>query len=126
MHTLKTLHTLNYRVKQGPELPLGLSDHAMINMGNEKVLIIGGKNSGVDVSSWTLICYHKHDHFSFGPSLIQGRSRHAAGIVTDEATMERLVLVAGGSNYSDHFKSTEILKGNMWFSGKIVLLSESK
>ena len=101
-----------------PELPLGISDHAMINMGNEEVLIIGGIKSDFDVTPWTLIYHHKHDHFSFGPSLIQARSRHAAGIVTDEATMERLVIVTRGSQYADYFKSTEILKGNMWFSGK--------
>ena len=53
--------------------------------------------------------------WSNGPSLLEGRSHHAAGIVTDEVTNENFVVVTG----SEHLKSTEILKDGKWVQGKL-------
>ena len=103
---------------QGPVLLYSVVGHAMINMENEKTMVIGG---------WTgsyLAQIHTYDHYhkiwSVEPSLIQARVSHAAGIVTDEATMDTYAIVTGGydSVYYDMFKSTEILKGDTWSSGK--------
>ena len=63
-------------------------------------------------------CNQNYNKWSHGPSLIQGREDHAAGILTDEATMEKFVLVTGGmDSYSKELKSTEILRQDMWSSG---------
>ena len=53
-----------------------------------------------------------------GPSLIQARGWHAAGIVTDEVTGEHFVAVTGGYYYG-FLDSTEILQDGEWVQGKI-------
>ena len=63
----------------------------------------------------THIYDHYHEIWSVGPSLIQARMFHAAGIVTDEATMATYAIVTGGY-YGGSLKSTEILKGDAWSS----------
>ena len=101
---------------QGTELPYALSSHAMINMENKNTMIIGGyTESGRTAQTHTYNHYHKI--WSVGPSLIQARYWHAAGIVTDEATMDTYPIVTGGWNINQ-LKSTEILKGHTWSSGK--------
>ena len=101
---------------QGPALPYALSSHAMINMENGKTMVIGGwTESGAPN---THIFNHYNEVWSVGPSLIKVRYLHAAGIVTDEATMNTYAIVTGGHDGSSFFKSTEILKGHTWSSGK--------
>ena len=107
---------------QGPELPIALSSHAMINIGIAKSVVIGGL-SGYDVSSaQTFIYHHNHGNWSYGPSLIQARRLHAAGIITDEVTHETHAIVTGGSLVMlvsvVISKSTEILKGGSWTLGE--------
>ena len=53
-----------------------------------------------------------------GPSLMQGRYGHAAGIFTDEETGEHFVAVTGGLNFGN-LDSTEILQEGEWIQGKI-------
>ena len=65
--------------------------------------------------------YHNHNHgnWSDGPELLQARVSFAAGIVTDEETQEKLVVVTGGlGNDSFSLNSTEILIGKEWSLGK--------
>ena len=65
--------------------------------------------------------YHNHNHgnWSDGPELLQARVSFAAGIVTDEATQEKLVVVTGGlGNDGISLNSTEILIGKEWSLGK--------
>ena len=101
---------------QGPELPRGVEGHAMINIGNDKTVVIGGiTGSG---SAQTFIYNHNHGNWSYGPSLIQARIDHAAGIVTDEVTHETLTIVTGGIFSGVFLKSTEILKGGSWTLGE--------
>ena len=51
--------------------------------------------------------------------MLQARVSFAAGIVTDEHTQEKLVVVAGGiSNDDIYLNSTEILIGKEWSLGK--------
>ena len=108
---------MNYYLMQGPGLPIGIFHHAIVEIGNEKVMLIGGRKR-LDISAQTYI-YNKTDNdWLFGPLMIQAREDHAAGILTDEATMEKFVLVTGGmDSYSKELKSTEILRQDMWSSG---------
>ena len=102
---------------QGPSLPIGIFHHAIVEFGNEKVMVIGGRN-GLDISAQTYIYIKNDNEWLDGPSMIQKREDHAAGILTDEATMEKFVLVTGGmDSYGYELKSTEILKQDKWSSG---------
>ena len=109
---------------QGPGLPIGIFHHAIVEFRNEKVMVIGGRN-GFDVSAQTYI-YNKIDNeWLLGPSMIQAREDHAAGILTDEATMEKFVLVTGGmDSYGNELKSTEILKQDKWSLGNNLFLTK--
>ena len=68
---------------------------------------------------------HNEDKWIKGPSLIQARGTHAAGIVTDEVTDEHFVTVTGGSYESDtafHLDSSEILQDREWVQGTMNIL----
>ena len=101
---------------QGPELPIAVYRHAVINIGNDKTVVICG-DTGSYSSAQTFIYNHNHGNWSYGPSLIQARTYHAAGIVTDEVTHETHAIVTGGFS-SSYLKSTEILKGGSWTLGE--------
>ena len=61
---------------------------------------------------------HNEGEWITGSNLIEARSVHAAGIVTDVVTDEQLVAVTGG--WSCHvLTSTEILQDGEWVQGKI-------
>ena len=61
---------------------------------------------------------HNEGEWINGSSLIEARSVHAAGIITDVVTDEQLVAVTGG--WSCHvLTSTEILQDGEWVQGKI-------
>ena len=109
---------------QGPWLPIGIFHHAIVEFRNEKVMVIGGRN-GFDVSAQTYIYNKNNNEWLLGPSMIQAREDHAAGSLTDEATMEKFVLVTGGmDSYGNELKSTEILKQDKWSSGNNQFLSK--
>ena len=58
----------------------------------------------------------------------QGRGAHAIGIVTDEVTQEKLIIVTGGYGYDMNIKNyntdisntTEVLFDGVWSIGKIM------
>ena len=101
---------------QGPELPIAVNRHAMINIGNNKTVVIGG-DIGSD-SAHTFIYNHYYGNWSYGPSsLFLARYWHAAGIVTDEVTHETHAIVTGGYS-GGYLNSTEILKGGSWTLGE--------
>ena len=103
----------------GPDLPIGLYRHAMIAINSSCSMVIGGySNYGYAL---TYFYDHNEGEWNTGPSLIQGRFWHAAGIVTDEVTDEHFVAVTGGSNAfgsSGVLESTEILQDGEWVQGK--------
>ena len=103
----------------GPDLPIALFHHAMVAINSTCSMVIGGKDSnGYSASTH----YYDRDQGEWfnGPSLMQSRSFHAAGIVTDEVTDEDFVAVTGGLLILHYFDSTEILQDGMWVQGKII------
>ena len=85
-------------------------------------------------SGKTMYYNHNHGNWSDGPKLIKERYDHAAGIVTDEATLDVFVVVTGGTDGSYSYdvvngslrnilNSTEILVGGVWSIGKKDFLS---
>ena len=101
----------------GPDLPMALGKHAMVAINNTCCMVIGGYSEGKSAS--TFYYYHNEGEWTTGPSLMQARTKHAAGIVTDEVTDEHFIAVTGGEGYSGYFDSTEILKDGEWVQGKI-------
>ena len=100
----------------GPDLPMALYHHAMVAINSTCSMVIGG-SSGVTSAS-TFYYDHNEGEWTTGPSLMEARDGHAAGIVTDEVTDENFVAVTGGFG-SEILDSTEILQDGEWFQGKI-------
>ena len=116
----------------GPKVPIALYMHAMINTRNDLTMVIGGITTEYDeytghYSAKTFYYNHNYGNWSEGPELNQARTSHAVGIVTDEATQEKLVIVTGGSNNEImKLKSTEILISEVWSLGKKKLIELCK
>ena len=74
---------------------------------------------GFGYSAKTFYYNHNYGNWSDGPKLNQGRKDHAVGIVTDEATQEKLVTVTGGwDGPPNTLKSTEVLLAGTWSIGE--------
>ena len=82
----------------GPNLPMIVWSHAMVAINRTCSMVIGGV-------SYTNYAYYFASTFFYdqnegewitGPSLMQARESHGAGIITDELTDEDFVVVTGG------------------------------
>jgi hypothetical protein len=104
-------------VTPGPELPLPLYQHSMININDTLMLIIGGFSSGNIAQKKTYFVDKQNQEWSDGPELITARRLLAAGIVNDEVTQEKLIIATGGYDGSSYLKSTEILIDGQWSLG---------
>jgi hypothetical protein len=102
----------------GPNLPIPISFHALVAIDNTLSLIIGGDTTG-GITPTTHYFDHQAHNWIQGPDLMQSRSGHAAGIVTDEVTTEKLVIVTGGEHNGILLDSTEMLINSQWNQGKI-------
>jgi len=100
----------------GPALPIAISGHTLVAISSTFSLIIGGYSEGVTLSS-TYLYNHVGGLWIDGPNLMQARQFHAAGIVTDEATKEELVLVTGGYFNGIGLDSIEIFLDGEWSPG---------
>ena len=100
----------------GPDLPMALEFHAMVAINSTCSMVIGGEQDYTSAS--TFFYDHNEGEWINGPSLMQARAWHAAGIVTDEVTDENYVAVTGGIG-SGYLDSTEILQDGNWVQGNI-------
>lgn len=102
----------------GPELPIGINRHAMVAINSTSSLIVGG-SLDVEVQLSSTYFYNQiAREWIDGPNLMQARRNHAAGIVTDEETKEKLVIVTGGYFIGVILDSTELLFNDEWNPGK--------
>ena len=111
----------------GPELPITLTLHTMINIRHDLTMVIAGETLGNFSIAKTFNYHHNQGNWFDGPELNQGRQEHAVGIVTDEVTQEKLVIVTAGCYYHSNsagygqwhnLKSTEILISDVWSLGE--------
>jgi hypothetical protein len=102
----------------GPDMPMALESHAMVAINSTCSLVIGGFPGEGAVSS-TFFYDHNEGEWITGPTLMHGRSGHAAGIVTDKVTHEDFVVVTGGWAVGYPMDSTEILQDGNWVQGEI-------
>ena len=103
----------------GPDLPIALYFHAIVAINRTCTMVIGGRSDGSYASTFF---YNRNEgEWITGPSLIQGRRFHAAGMVTNEESDEHFVAVTGGLSTGDigSLYSTEILQDGEWVQGKI-------
>ena len=102
----------------GPDLQMALYGHAMVAINKTCSMVIGGRNW--PIYPYTFFYDHSEDEWMInGPSLMQARAHHAAGIVTDDVTDEHFAVVTGGGGTSSLLDSTEILQDGNWVEGKI-------
>ena len=94
----------------------------MVAFNNSCSMIIGGYTDyWHDISRSTLFYNHIKKSWSDGPMLRQGRVDHAAGVVTDEFTNEKLIVATGGSlslSSDTTLDTIEVLFDNQWHIGK--------
>ena len=104
----------------GPNLPVELGGHEMVAINSSYSMVIGGHggSSGHVTSRMTYYYDHTDHHWIDGPAMISNRFDFAAGIATDEVTMEKLVIVTGGRTFYSRLSSTEVLLGNQWLQGE--------
>jgi hypothetical protein len=120
----------------GPNLTQALTNHAMVAINKTCSMVIGGYSASTffneepeqNQQNRTFFYDHNEGEWITGPSMMQARMSHAAGIVTDDVTDEPLVAVTGGitggRNYSHGWfflDSTEILQDGEWVQGKIII-----
>ena len=103
----------------GPNLPIPTVSHALVAIDNTLSLLIGGLNIENAPIQTTHYFDHQAHNWIQGPDLMQARINHAAGVVTDEVTTEKLVIVTGGDFNGVLLDSSEILFNNQWNQGKI-------
>jgi len=88
----------------------------MVNINSTHTFFIGGKTP----DSWkstnkTWFYNHVDEIFIDGPKLNTARFFHAAGLLLDSVTQEKLVVVtAGSSNGYEFLDSTEIFRDGKW------------
>jgi hypothetical protein len=107
----------------GPDLTMVLASHAMVAINSTCSMVIGGYSNNTNYAL-TFFYDRIEGEWVNGPSLIEARHSHAAGIITDEMTGEDFVAVTGGTvtggnHHSDYLDSTEILQDGEWVQGKI-------
>ena len=111
------------RTMFGPNLPMAHQWHygyAIVAINRTCSMVIGGHDFFPDdYSASTYIYDHNQGEWINGPSLIQARYLHAAGIVTDAVTDEQFVAVTGGFYYPDYLDITELLQDGEWVEGKL-------
>ena len=97
----------------------------LVNINDTYSIIIGGESNYCEnaVCASTYYYNHEAEQWIEGPNLIQGRRYHAAGVLFDKYTLQKIVIVTGGGNRKDGntdtlFDSTEMLIANQWVSGK--------
>ena len=112
----------------GPDMPMYLVRHAMVAINSTCTMVIGGDTaSGTSAPSTASTFFYDHYESEWinGPSLMQERAYHAAGIVTDEVTDETFVAVTGGENL-EFLNSTEILQDGEWVQGNMIDMLSSE
>ena len=105
----------------GPGMPIYVQNHALVAIDNTLSMLIGGWGGWFTAILTPTTHYFDHQAHNWvqGPDLMKSRLGHAAGIVTDEVTTEKLVIVTGGEHNGIKLDSTEILFNSQWNQGNI-------
>ena len=84
-------------------------------------MLIRGATNGNLFSNSTWYYNHATQTFKPGPTLLEGRYRHTAGIVLDHTTNQKIIVVVGGlgtgGSAGYELDSTEMLENDQWKPG---------
>lgn len=105
--------------RPGPNLPISVASLTLVAINDTCSMLIGGETPGGVDSNSTFYFQHEGQIWTQGPDLIKARQDHAAGIVTDEETLEKFVVATGGEVNGIKLDSTEILIDLLWNNGKL-------
>ena len=107
-------------VIDGPDLPTAVESHAITAINSTVSILSGGSTYANSYSSQTWFYNHETETFSSGPTLLQGRKRHASATIVDKVTKAKIPVVTGGwSGNNGNLDSTEFLIDGQWQTGKI-------
>ena len=116
--------------RPGPEMPIALASHEIVAFNESVFMIIGGVRFGSKDSlnsALTFYYFEESKAWVEGPTLIEARSGHVAGFVTDTDTNERILIVAGGYS-GDYLDSVELFfeqNSNEWVPGNTVIFGNN-
>ena len=109
--------------EDGPNIPTGLINHAMVNINETASLLIGGQSGSDGIASdKTWFFNHISKEFTVGPSLNIARYGHSASVIIDSVSREQIIVVTGGHDSENEIiDSTEILQQENWEQGDLHL-----
>ena len=91
------------------EMPLALRGHTIVNIEDDVFMLIGGQNSSEHIFKETFIKIGTME-WTEGPPLNIARCFHTSGLITDQITQKKSVVVVGGETTGDQvLTSIEIL-----------------
>ena len=89
-------------------MPLALMRHTILEIEANVYMLIGGRNSSNKATQNTYL-KKGNQKWTRGPDLQEVRYNHASGILTDQITLKKSVVVVGGGNYTLVLKTVEFL-----------------
>ena len=124
MNTTK-FFSLDKPPQKGPNLPFGVSNHAMVQVSPRAIYLIGGFQDGIITNKTWIIDPTNNFEVRKGPSLNEPRILHSCGKLM--LNNKVYIVVAGGQNTDsdglslDGINSVEILDtslpGQKWIKG---------
>ena len=89
-------------------MPLALDSHTILEIEANVYMLIGGMNSSMKATQNTYL-KKGNQKWTQGPDLREARYFHASGILTDQITLKKSVVVVGGGNITHDLKTVEFL-----------------
>ena len=120
--TLKTSEIINVdgEVRDGPDLPIALLQHAMSKINDTVSLLSGGVTNMNTASAQTWFYNHDTEAFTSGPDLMESRLDHGSAMNVDRVTKAKIAVVTGGACCNGNvMDSTEMLINGQWQAGTI-------
>ena len=105
-------------MKVGPQLPIAIYYHKMVNIRHNLTMVVGGKLYtrlfDTSIGDWDIqhsfstqsfIYNHATGKWTNISGLNEARAEHAAGLIIDDATQEKIVVVTGGHRIVQGYKN---------------------
>ena len=105
------------------QLPEAVHFHAVVNIDQSTIFLIGGDAINMTYSKKTHFYNYVTEKWRNGPELITGRFGHTAGVLIDHKTHKQHIAVVGGfrNGNFDHNSVELLLHGQyLWSQGKFM------
>ena len=82
----------------GPELPIDIDGHCLLQLDNETFMFVGGGNYHRRAIADTYFFHANNESFTTGPQLTEANVHMSCGVIeTLDSSQEKIVVVAGGA-----------------------------